>query len=95
MSVKNGPVTLLSVVQTVDGKLKLLSPEGESLAGPILKIGNTNSRLPILAGSKNVPYGVERSGPGPSLRGGRWPHFRETREATRSPRNGICSGLLR
>jgi hypothetical protein len=94
MSVKNGPVTLLSVVQTVDGKLKLLSAEGESVAGPILEIRNTNSRYRFLVGSKEVPYGVERSGPGASLRGGRWPHFRETSEARRSPRNGICPGLL-
>lgn len=44
MSVKHGPVTILSVVQTVDGKLKLLVAEAESVEGPILHIGNTNSR---------------------------------------------------
>ena len=44
MTVTHGPVTLLSVVQTRDGKLKLLSAEGHSVPGPILQIGNTNSR---------------------------------------------------
>lgn len=44
-SVKHGPVTILSVTQTVDGKLKLLAAQGESIAGPRLQIDNTNSRL--------------------------------------------------
>src|SRR4051812_22173938 len=44
MSVKHGPVTLLSVVQTAEGELKLLTAQGESVPGPILEIGNTNSR---------------------------------------------------
>lgn len=34
MSVKNGPVTLLSVVQKADGKLMLLVAEGASVPGP-------------------------------------------------------------
>ena len=43
--VKLGPVTLLAMTQTADGKLKLLAAEGESIAGPTLQIGNTNSRI--------------------------------------------------
>ncbi len=35
MSVKHGPVTLLSVVDTADGRLKLLIAEAESVVGPI------------------------------------------------------------
>ena len=44
-SVKTGPVTILGVTQTADGRLKLLVAEGESVPGEILRIGNTNSRL--------------------------------------------------
>ena len=44
-SVKPGPITILGVTQTADGKLKLLAAEGECLEGPRLNIGNTNSRL--------------------------------------------------
>jgi len=44
-NVKTGPVTILGVTQTANGELKMLTAQGESIPGPIMKIGNTNSRL--------------------------------------------------
>jgi L-arabinose isomerase len=43
--VKTGPITILGLTQTREGNLKFLVAEGESIAGPILRIGNTNSRI--------------------------------------------------
>jgi L-arabinose isomerase len=63
MSVKHGPVTLLSVIQTVDGKLKFLMAEGESVAGPILEIGNTNSRYRFSLGARNFMNAWNVHGP--------------------------------
>jgi L-arabinose isomerase len=63
MSVKHGPVTLLSVVPTVDGKLKLLVAEGESVPGPILEIGNTNSRYRFSVGARNFLNDWNAHGP--------------------------------
>ena len=63
MSVKHGPVTLLSVVQTVDGKLKLLTAEGESVPGPILEIGNTNSRYRFTIGARSFQNEWNAHGP--------------------------------
>jgi L-arabinose isomerase len=53
MSIKHGPVTLLSVVQNADSKLKLLMAEAESVPGPILEIGNTNSRYRFSIGVRS------------------------------------------
>lgn len=44
MSVRNGSVTLLAVVQGRGGRTFFLVAEGESVPGPTLQIGNTNSR---------------------------------------------------
>lgn len=62
MSVKQGPVTLLSVVQTAD-RLFLLIAEAESVAGPILEIGNTNSRYRFRIGAKKFMEAWNANGP--------------------------------
>jgi L-arabinose isomerase len=63
MSVKHGPVTLLSVVQTADGRLKLLVAEGQSEPGPILEIGNTNSRYRFSLGARKFVENWNAHGP--------------------------------
>lgn len=63
MKVKHGPVTLLSVVETNDGKLKLLVAEGNSVPGPILKIGNTNSRYKFSLDIKTFVNNWSKEGP--------------------------------
>jgi L-arabinose isomerase len=63
MSVRNGPVTLLSVVQTAGGKLKFLVAEGESVSGPILEIGNTNSRYRFPIGARRFINAWNAEGP--------------------------------
>ena len=63
MSVKRGPVTVLAVVQTGDRKLKLLVAEGECVPGPILEIGNTNSRFRFPIGARAYVNEWSRHGP--------------------------------
>ncbi len=52
MSVKHGPVTLLSVLQNRAGELEFLVAEGSCEAGPVLEIGNTNSRYRFPIGAR-------------------------------------------
>lgn len=63
MSVKHGPVTLFSVVETSDGKLMFLVAEAESVPGPILEIGNTNSRYRFSIGARNFVEHWNAHGP--------------------------------
>ncbi|MGN8068604.1 arabinose isomerase [Mucilaginibacter sp. 22184] len=63
MSVKHGPVTLLAVVETIDGKLLFLVAEAESVAGPILEIGNTNSRYRFPIGARKFVEDWNSYGP--------------------------------
>ncbi len=63
MRVQHGPVTLLSIVQDGRGQLILLAAEGESVPGPILHIGNTNSRYRFSIGAKAFVNAWSKAGP--------------------------------
>jgi L-arabinose isomerase len=63
MSVKHGPVTLLSIAEDGHGSLKLIVAESESVPGPILEIGNTNSRYRFAIGSRAFMQEWNRHGP--------------------------------
>src|SRR5665647_2313278 len=62
MSVKQGPVTILSVVEGNDG-IFLLTAEGESVSGPVLNIGNTNSRYKFPISAREFMNNWSKAGP--------------------------------
>ncbi len=63
MTVRQGEATLLSVIQKGDGKLAFLVAEGESVAGTVLQIGNTNSRYRFPIGAKRFMNEWSSAGP--------------------------------
>ena len=63
MTVQHGPVTLLSVVTRRDGSVLLQVAEGESVPGPIMQIGNTNSRYKFSIGAKVFMNDWSKGGP--------------------------------
>ena len=63
MTVKHGPVTLLSVIEAGQRRLALLYAEAASVPGPILEIGNTNSRYRFSCGAREFVNRWNSQGP--------------------------------
>jgi L-arabinose isomerase len=63
MSVKHGPVTLLSVVEDREHGFKLLAAQAECVPGQVLRIGNTNSHYRFSIGAKGFVETWNAEGP--------------------------------
>ena len=49
-TVRKGPITLLNLTQTGDGRLRMIAIPGEAIEAPILKIGNTMTHVKFAQG---------------------------------------------
>ncbi|HID21091.1 MAG TPA: hypothetical protein EYP14_01640 [Planctomycetaceae bacterium] len=49
-TVRKGPVTLLNVTQTHEGRLRMIVNQGEAVDAPILRIGNTMTHVRFAKG---------------------------------------------
>jgi L-arabinose isomerase len=63
MSVKHGPVTLLSVAEDANSGFKLVAAQGECVPGEVLRIGNTNSHYRFAGGAKGFVEAWNSEGP--------------------------------
>jgi L-arabinose isomerase len=63
MTVKYGPVTLLSVVEDANSGFKLVAAQGECVPGEVLRIGNTNSHYRFSCGAKGFVERWNAEGP--------------------------------
>ena len=63
MSVKHGPVTLLSVVEDPKHGFKLLAAHSQCVPGEILRIGNTNSHYQFPIGARGFLEAWNAKGP--------------------------------
>jgi L-arabinose isomerase len=63
MSVKHGPVTLLSVAEDAAHGFKLVVAEGECVPGEVLRIGNTNSHYKFRLGARGFVEAWNAQGP--------------------------------
>ena len=88
-TVRKGPVTLLNLTQTSDGKLRLIANQGEAIDAPILQIGNTMTHVQFAKAAGAIHERVVRLGAhaprGPEC----WPQHGSARQGGRTLGNRL------